>query len=134
MKDSASFLCMPLPSMGLKHQSCRNSSFSPPSLRFSRFLISALFFTSFYLFISPLRHVPEPVFMTWKGKIFTGDLRDAKFSWNKLCFGPKFEMLKLFSQRHGQLVLPRVAWNSMLQLYTMLWLREGMKFMSLQYH
>ncbi|KAK9209093.1 hypothetical protein WN944_001457 [Citrus x changshan-huyou] len=63
--------------------------------RYSTVLISALFFTSFYLFISPLCHVPEPVFLKGEGKRFIGDLRDAKFSWNKLCFGPTFEKLKL---------------------------------------
>jgi hypothetical protein len=26
---------------------------------------------------------------------FNGDLRDAKFAWNKLCFEPTFEKLKL---------------------------------------
>lgn len=96
MKNSASVSHIPFPVMGLKHQSCRNSSsFSPLSLRYSTVLISALFFTSFYLFISPLRHVPEPGFLKGEGKRFIGDLRDAKFSWNKLCFGPTFEKLKL---------------------------------------
>lgn len=34
-------------------------------------------------------------FLKGEGKRFIGDLRDAKFSWNKLCFGPTFEKLKL---------------------------------------
>lgn len=81
--------------MGFKHQSSRNySSSSFLCIRYSTLLISALFCTSFYLFISPFRNVPEQLILT-EEKRFRGDLRDAKFPWNKLCFGPAFEKLKL---------------------------------------
>ncbi|KAK4850112.1 hypothetical protein QYF36_003950 [Acer negundo] len=77
------------------HQPCRvssSSTFFP--IKFSPILTLALFFTSFYLFISPIRHVTEPVLVTMPVS-FSGDLRDAEFPWNKLCFGPTFEKLKL---------------------------------------
>ncbi|KAJ0102899.1 hypothetical protein Patl1_04792 [Pistacia atlantica] len=84
--------------MGVKHQSCRNSSSSCCSnflpVRYSTILTLALFFTSFYLFISPFRNLPEPFSLTEENP-FRGDLRYAKFPWNKLYFGPSFEKLKL---------------------------------------
>ncbi|EEF38100.1 phosphatidylinositol N-acetylglucosaminyltransferase subunit A [Ricinus communis] len=83
--------------MGFKHQTHKTTSSSNSfSVRFSTILILTLFFTSFYLFISPLRHVnQEPTIFPGKTTSFSGDLRDAKFPWNKLSFGPTFEKLKL---------------------------------------
>lgn len=37
------------------------------------------------------RYIQEPLGQD----SFNGDLRDAKFAWNKLCFEPTFEKLKL---------------------------------------
>ncbi|XVF78721.1 hypothetical protein PTKIN_Ptkin14bG0158200 [Pterospermum kingtungense] len=83
--------------MGLKHQNCRSSSCSSCcfSIRFSTILTISILFTSFYLFISLIRHVTEPFPRTTGQARFSGDLRDAKFPWNSLCFGNNFEKLKL---------------------------------------
>ncbi|XVF70094.1 hypothetical protein PTKIN_Ptkin11bG0134600 [Pterospermum kingtungense] len=83
--------------MGLRHQNCRSSSSSGcfSSVRYSTILTVAILFTSFYLFISPIRHVPEPLSLAAGQSRFSGDLRDAKFPWNGLCFGNDFEKLKL---------------------------------------
>ncbi|OMO74841.1 Glycosyl transferase, family 1 [Corchorus capsularis] len=85
--------------MGSKHQHCRSSSSSNCiSLKFST-IISAivLLSTSFYLLISPVKHLPEP--LSWaagRKARFNGDLRDATFPWNSLCFGQNHnEKLKL---------------------------------------
>ncbi|KAF2287342.1 hypothetical protein GH714_039678 [Hevea brasiliensis] len=40
-------------------------------------------------------HVQEPLLFPSEQTSFSGDLRDAKFPWNKLCFGPTFKKLKL---------------------------------------
>ncbi|KAF2287305.1 hypothetical protein GH714_039591 [Hevea brasiliensis] len=40
-------------------------------------------------------HVQEPLLFPSEQTSFSGDLRDANFPWNKLCFGPTFEKLKL---------------------------------------
>ncbi|KAK2986630.1 hypothetical protein RJ640_004386 [Escallonia rubra] len=53
-----------------------------------------LFFASFFYFFAAPRHFQEPYFSSVETK-YSGDLRDAKFPWNKLCFGPAYEKLKL---------------------------------------
>lgn len=78
--------------MGLKHQSYRNSSSS--KLLCFRYSALALIFASLFLFLVPFRYGPEPLFAT-DHAYFNGDLRDARFPWNHLCFGPAFEKLKL---------------------------------------
>ncbi|KDP32498.1 hypothetical protein JCGZ_14701 [Jatropha curcas] len=79
--------------MGFKHHTHRTTL----PIRYSTILALALFFTSLFLFISPLRYVQEPLFPSAsKPPLFNGDLRNAKFPWNKLCFGQTFhEKLKL---------------------------------------
>ncbi|KAF3966466.1 hypothetical protein CMV_009441 [Castanea mollissima] len=81
--------------MALKHQAYKSTSCSNfLCIRYSTILSLILVFTSFFLFLAQLRHVREP--LLWAGQArFHGDLRDAKFPWNKLCFGPTFEKLKL---------------------------------------
>ncbi|PPS06981.1 hypothetical protein GOBAR_AA13656 [Gossypium barbadense] len=86
--------------MGSKHQSSRSSSSSSsPSIcfsnRFSTILTVTILFTSLYLFISPIKHGSEPLARTIMETGFNGDLRDANFPWNSLCFGNNFEKLKL---------------------------------------
>lgn len=84
--------------MGLRYQTFRNpSSHRLLSTRCSTILLLSIFVTSFYLFISPFKFVPEPTSSVKTRLGFFGDLRDAKFPWNKLCFGssPTFEKLKL---------------------------------------
>ncbi|KAK9268936.1 hypothetical protein L1049_000702 [Liquidambar formosana] len=81
--------------MGLKHQPCR----APPpykllSIRSSTILTLVFFLTSFYLFFAPPWRFSEPFFWGYQAH-FNGDLREAKFPWNKLCFGPAYEKLKL---------------------------------------
>ncbi|XP_050219328.1 uncharacterized protein LOC126669810 [Mercurialis annua] len=82
--------------MGFKHQIHKTNN-APSSVRFSTIIILALCFTSFYLFIiSPLRLTQEQPSDSVKTISFNGDLRNAKFPWNKLCFGPTFhEKLKI---------------------------------------
>lgn len=83
--------------MGLKHQTCKSSS-SPSNflrIRFSTILTLVLLFTSLFLFLSSLKNTQGPIFRGDESTQFSGDLRDAKFPWNKLCFGPTFEKLKL---------------------------------------
>lgn len=78
--------------MGSKHQSYKNSSSS--KLLCFRHSALALIFTSLFLFLVPFRHGLEPLFGTDHTR-FNGDLRDARFPWNHLCFGPAIEKLKL---------------------------------------
>ncbi|KAJ8764614.1 hypothetical protein K2173_006696 [Erythroxylum novogranatense] len=83
--------------MGLKHQTCRTSSSSANllSTRFSTILTTLAFlFTSIFMFISSLGRQHQP--LSFAGQTsYIGDLRDARFPWNKLCFGPTSERLKL---------------------------------------
>ncbi|KAL6202153.1 hypothetical protein ACLB2K_025864 [Fragaria x ananassa] len=82
--------------MGLKHQTCKSSSSSNfIRIRFSTILTLILLFTSLFLFLTSLKSTQEPFFGGDENTKFNGDLRDAKFPWNKLCFGPTFEKLKL---------------------------------------
>ncbi|XP_065860440.1 uncharacterized protein [Euphorbia lathyris] len=88
--------------MGLRHQNQhKTTSSSNPhiSIRYSTILILILLFTSFFVFISSsIRPLQEPFFsalVQTSTTTFHGDLRDAKFAWNKLCFGPTSEKLKL---------------------------------------
>ncbi|MBA0776460.1 hypothetical protein Gotri_011454 [Gossypium trilobum] len=86
--------------MGSKHQSSRFSSSSSSPLicfsnRCSTILTVTILFTSLYLFISPIKHGSEPLARTIMETGFNGDLRDANFPWNSLCFGNNFEKLKL---------------------------------------
>ncbi|CAI0455792.1 unnamed protein product [Linum tenue] len=85
--------------MGLKHHSSRPTyvSSSPRHnripMKFSKFITwAAIFFTSLFLFLSPLTqfHSRSSSFSSLPSaaKPFSGDLRDANFPWNKLCFGP----------------------------------------------
>ncbi|KAI3427607.1 uncharacterized protein J3R85_009455 [Psidium guajava] len=78
--------------MGSKHQSCKSSSSS--KLLCSRYSSLALIFTSLFLFLVPLSRGPESLIGTDHAR-FNGDLRDARFPWNHLCFGPALETLKL---------------------------------------
>ncbi|KAM1343626.1 hypothetical protein PS2_007729 [Malus domestica] len=80
--------------MGLKHQTPKTSSSKFFSFRYSTIFTLILLFTSFFLFLASLRNVQEPFFRADFPQ-FNGDLRDAKFPWNKLCFGPTSEKLKL---------------------------------------
>lgn len=82
--------------MGMKHHPYKSNSSCSKflSLKYSTFLTLILVFSSFFLFLTPLGHVWEPLLWAGQGR-FHGDLRDAKFPWNKLCFGPTFEKLKL---------------------------------------
>ncbi|KAG5235334.1 glycosyltransferase epsF [Salix suchowensis] len=81
--------------MGLKYQACKTSSSSILfSVRYSTILTLAFLFTSCFLCISMLRYRQEPPVLSGEDT-FNGDLRDVKFAWNKLCFGPSFEKLKL---------------------------------------
>ncbi|XP_068665071.1 uncharacterized protein [Aristolochia californica] len=66
-----------------KQSSCRSS-----------FFLLALFLTSFFLFTRPIQRLSDPAFSS-EQSLFSGDLRDASFAWNKLCFGPTSEKLKL---------------------------------------
>ena len=81
--------------MGLKYQACKSSSSSNLFfVRYSSILTLAFLFSSCFLCISMLRYLQEPSVLAEKDS-FNGDLRDVKFAWNKLCFGPTFEKLKL---------------------------------------
>lgn len=81
-----------VPIMGMKHQPHRTTI----SIRYySTILALALLVTSFCLFLSPIAQVQEALLFPSGNTSFSGDLRDAKFPWNKLCFGPTFEKLKL---------------------------------------
>ncbi|KAK9085484.1 hypothetical protein Sjap_025895 [Stephania japonica] len=67
---------------------------SPPS---SKILLplALLLITPLVLFVvPPISHLREPFFLIEDHR-FHGDLREAHFAWNKLCFGPTFEKLKL---------------------------------------
>ncbi|KAE8713629.1 hypothetical protein F3Y22_tig00110206pilonHSYRG00222 [Hibiscus syriacus] len=81
--------------MVLRLQNSRSSSSGCCSIRFSTILTITVLFTSVYLFISPINHGSEPCSWTRIETRFNGDLRDAKFPWNSLCFGNNFEKLKL---------------------------------------
>lgn len=76
--------------MGFKHHSSRNS----PPFRRSTILTLFLVLTSLFLFLVSLRQIREPFTYTKQVQFF-GDLREAKFPWNKLCFGRTYEKLKL---------------------------------------
>lgn len=71
--------------------SSTKSFFSRPSTT----LILILFWASFYLFFGTLGHFSESLSWADHEVGFNGDLREAKFPLNKLCFGPAFEKLKL---------------------------------------
>ncbi|XP_010277734.1 PREDICTED: phosphatidylinositol N-acetylglucosaminyltransferase subunit A [Nelumbo nucifera] len=78
--------------MGMKHQPSKTSS-SSSFFRFTTFLTFALLAS--LLFIKPpALNLQEPFFRSEHPR-FYGDLREAQFPWNKLCFGPASEKLKL---------------------------------------
>ncbi|KAA8526778.1 hypothetical protein F0562_008993 [Nyssa sinensis] len=109
--------------MGLKHQSYKTSSSSKLfSIRSSTILSITLFLASFVYFFVPVQHFPEPLFWVDQEARFTGDLRDAKFPWNKLCFGPASENLKLavFSKTWPVLAAPGGMERHAFTLYTAL--------------
>ncbi|XP_071723669.1 uncharacterized protein [Rutidosis leptorrhynchoides] len=81
----------------MHHSSKTPSSASSSSSKLilcSKILTLTLFLTSFYLLINVRINLPEPIFSVHQTQ-FIGDLRDAKFPWNKLCFGATSEKLKL---------------------------------------
>ena len=65
------------------------------SIKFLAILTLILIFTSFHFFFAPPRLLQESCFHSDEHNRFHGDLRDAIFPWNKLCFGPTHEKLKL---------------------------------------
>ncbi|GMI63618.1 hypothetical protein like AT1G73160 [Hibiscus trionum] len=81
--------------MGFRHQNSRSSSSGCFSLRFSTISTIIILFTSVYLFLSPTKRGSEPFSWTKIETGFNGDLRDANFPWNSLCFGNNFDKLKL---------------------------------------
>ncbi|XP_059663987.1 uncharacterized protein LOC132309719 [Cornus florida] len=82
--------------MGFKHQPCKtSSSLKFFTMRSSTILTISLFFASSVYFFSPVWHLPEPPNHWAEKSHFRGNLLDAKFPWNKLCFGPSFDKLKL---------------------------------------
>lgn len=83
--------------MGFKHQSYRfsSASFNFLSIKSSTIFTIILIFSSFVYFFTPLRYSQEPFLNANEAQVFKGDLRDARFPWNKLCFGPPSEKLKL---------------------------------------
>ncbi|KAI4333594.1 hypothetical protein L6164_018378 [Bauhinia variegata] len=79
----------------MRHQTSKISpSSSFLSIRYSAVPIVILIFTSLLLFAS-LRLLQEELSFQAEKDRFNGDLRDAKFPWNKLCFGPTYEKLRL---------------------------------------
>ncbi|KAF7141038.1 hypothetical protein RHSIM_Rhsim06G0205000 [Rhododendron simsii] len=79
--------------MGLRHKS--PSLFS---IRSSTILTITLFLAStIYFFFAPAWQWHYPDHLAWAipAAPFAGDLRDARFPWNKLCYGPALEKLKL---------------------------------------
>lgn len=81
--------------MGYKpHQTSKPSSCF--SIRFTTILTSLFFISSFLLFLLHRSHrLCEPPFKDDQ-RNFSGDLREAQFAWNRLCFGPvSSEKLKL---------------------------------------
>nr|GME02681.1 phosphatidylinositol N-acetylglucosaminyltransferase subunit A [Ipomoea batatas] len=87
--------------MGSKQHSFKShhqSSKPFPLIRSSTIVAVSLFLASLaYLFFA-LKDLKEPFFWaeeSYNNNKFSGDLRDAKFAWNKLCFGATNEKLKL---------------------------------------
>lgn len=78
--------------MGLKYHYSNKSNTSNKflSLRTSTILITTLFIASLVYLFSPSRNS-----LDHQRGLFHGDLRDAKFPWNKLSFGQNSEKLKL---------------------------------------
>ncbi|XP_059274638.1 phosphatidylinositol N-acetylglucosaminyltransferase gpi3 subunit [Lycium ferocissimum] len=84
--------------MGLKyHSSKSNASNKYLSSKSSTILTTTLCIASLVYFFAPSRNSQkEPHFLDHHGGLFRGDLRNAKFPWNKLSFGPiSYEKLKL---------------------------------------
>ncbi|KAK1405093.1 phosphatidylinositol N-acetylglucosaminyltransferase subunit A [Heracleum sosnowskyi] len=84
--------------MGFKHQTYKFSSsslFKFFSIKSSTIFTIILIFSSFVYFFTPLRYSQETFLNANEAQVFKGDLRDARFPWNKLCFGPPSEKLKL---------------------------------------
>ncbi|XP_016484071.2 uncharacterized protein LOC107804662 [Nicotiana tabacum] len=84
--------------MGLKYNHYSTKSIASNkflSLRTSTILTTTLFIASLVYLFSPSRNSQEPHLLDHQGGLFRGDLRDAKFPWNKLSFGPNSEKLKL---------------------------------------
>ncbi|KAL5565167.1 hypothetical protein UlMin_028331 [Ulmus minor] len=81
--------------MGLKHRTSKTfPSMNFLSLRSSTIFALILIFMSFSLCLLSFTRIGEP--FNWQEKShFRGDLRDAKFPWNQLCFGSTSEKLKL---------------------------------------
>ncbi|CDP15823.1 unnamed protein product [Coffea canephora] len=79
--------------MGLKHSNRKFHSRPKLSLlKCSTIVAAFLFLASFIYFFSPLADFAK----SWSREVhFKGDLREAKFPWNKLCFGQANEKLKL---------------------------------------
>ncbi|KAK7257170.1 hypothetical protein RIF29_30949 [Crotalaria pallida] len=80
----------------MKHQQNKIcSSFTFLSITYIAILTLILIFTSFHFF-APLKLLQESSLSFQAEHVtFNGDLRDANFPWNKLCFGPTHEKLKL---------------------------------------
>ncbi|CAL0303743.1 unnamed protein product [Lupinus luteus] len=71
------------------------SSFSFLSITYVAIITLILIFTHL-LFFTPIKLLKESSFSFQPEHLgFNGDLRDANFPWNKLCFGPTHEKLKL---------------------------------------
>ncbi|WCJ32239.1 UDP-Glycosyltransferase superfamily protein [Euphorbia peplus] len=85
--------------MGLRHHSQPKIITSSSIRSFLTIIILSLLFTSFFIFFSSsVRPLQEPFFSSLvqtTTTTFHGDLRDATFPWNKLCFGPTPQKLKL---------------------------------------
>lgn len=75
------------------HQTSKSNSCH--SIRSTTILTAFLFITSFLLFLlHPSHRLSESPFKEDQSH-FSGDLRKAQFAWNKLCFGPSSDKLKL---------------------------------------
>lgn len=85
--------------MGSKSQSSRSVSSPPSSFLYFRcfpiLTILSLSFTYLFLLLVPLRLFPGGPPSRPDEARFEGDLRDAGFPWNRLCFGPPSEKLKI---------------------------------------
>lgn len=82
--------------MGLKHHTHKAISYPHLfSIRSSTILTLILFLACTIYLFAPARRYPDH--LSWPGGpgLFRGDLRDARFPWNKLCYGPAQEKLKL---------------------------------------
>ncbi|OWM81464.1 hypothetical protein CDL15_Pgr007502 [Punica granatum] len=84
--------------MGSKSHSSKSSS-PPSSFVYFRCIpiltVLVLSLTYLFLLFVPLRHVPRGSSSRLDETQFEGDLRDVMFPWNRLCFGPTFEKLKI---------------------------------------